>query len=1067
MRVALLGPLRLATENGEEVPLGGVRLRMLLARLALEPGRFVPASALVDGLWGDQPPADAANALQSLVSRLRRTIRDATGVADVVLSGPAGYQLAVAATDVDVTRFDRLAGEGRAHLRADRPGPAEAACTEALRLWHGPALADGAEAPFAAPVAARLTEARLAVAEDRCEAVLAQGRPADALAELDHLVADHPLRERLVALRLRALAGVGRPADALADYDRIRRELAAELGVDPSAELRAAHLAVLRGDAAQSAPPPTRTRADLPAPLTSFVGRDAELAEASALLNQGRLVSLVGAGGAGKTRLAVELAGRVGTPGRVWFVELAPVREDAGLTELAPAVLSALELRDVRIMDGAASRDAVDRLVEQFAGRPGLLVLDNCEHLVAGAAELADVLLRRCAALTVLATTREPLAVTGEVGYRVGPLDLPAEQASLAEARESPAVRLFVDRAAAARPGFTLTEANLNPVIEICRRLDGMPLALELAAARLRAMTPRQVADLLDDRFRLLTVGSRASLPRHRTLRAVVEWSWDLLTKPERVLARRCALLPAGADEDAVVGVCVDDDLPADDIPYLLASLVEKSLLTVVIGQDDRPRYRMLETVRAYGLAELAESGEADRIGAAFVDHFVTVVERTEPLLRTRDQLHALALLAAEHDNVMAALDRAVAMSEADLAARMVAGMAWYWTMAGNGNEAANWAKVIIALPPGQDTPATVAVRLALLAGDNTEADVAAVDLDDLWARGERVGMMDRYPMLGLIEAITRIRTGDTDGAAATAARLTAGADPWTAAAGRLITCFVAAHGADTASAETELLTALEGFRELGERWGSAFTLGLLGQYRMMRGDRAGAVAAHEEAVRIASEVVVRNNLPPMQLMQLGAARGMSGDLDGAERDVRTALATVDSEDRGLRLMGLCVLIHIAVLRADLPAARQLAADADHVAGPDVQIADWAAALGMAKAMIALAADELDEVGRHLDGALSAVAPVGDMSSLASVGERIAVLVGRRGDDRAAAELLGAAAGIRGLLDQGEPHVRTLVAGLTERLGDDGYRTAFRRGFDLDRATAVEVLRNAVRQRTG
>ncbi|HEX3647721.1 MAG TPA: AAA family ATPase, partial [Pseudonocardiaceae bacterium] len=510
----------------------------------------------------------------------------------------------------------------------------------------------------------------------------------------------------------------------------------------------------------------------------------------SALLRQGRLVSLVGAGGAGKTRLAVELAGRVGPAGRVWFVELAPVREDAGLADLAPAVLSALELRDVRILDTQpATRDPLDRLVEQFGGRSGLLVLDNCEHLVAGAAELADALLRRCPTLTVLATTREPLAVTGEVGYRVGPLDLPAEGASLARAQTSPAVRLFVDRAAAARPGFTLDEANLAAVTEICRRLDGMPLALELAAARLRAMTPRQVADLLDDRFRLLTVGSRASLPRHRTLRAVVEWSWDLLTKPERVLARRCAILPGGADETAVVGVCADDDLPAADVPYLLASLVEKSLLTVTTGQADLPRYRMLETVRAYGLAELAESGESDRIGAAFVDHFLGFVERVEPILRTRDQLHALAQLAVEHDNVMAVLDRAVAAGDADIAGRLVAGMSWYWTMAGNGNEAANWAKVITALPASPETPATVAVQLALLAGDNDDADIAAVDFDRLWALGERVGLLERYPMLGVIEAIMRIRSGDPEGAAVAAARMVAGPDPWSAAAGRLVTC--------------------------------------------------------------------------------------------------------------------------------------------------------------------------------------------------------------------------------------------------------------------------------------
>jgi predicted ATPase/DNA-binding winged helix-turn-helix (wHTH) protein len=1052
VRVALLGPLRLDTDDGLTVPVGGVRLRMLLARLALEPGRFIPATTLVDGLWGERPPSDAANALQSLVSRLRRTIKDATGHADVVLSGPAGYQLAVNGEDVDVTRFERLAADGRSHLRAGRPTQAEAALTDAVRLWQGTALAEVADAPFAPPVTARLAGQWLAAHEDRCEAMVALDRHADALAELDRLIATHPLRERLVALRMRALAGVGRTADALADFQRTREALADELGVDPSAELREAHLAVLRG--------PSRPRSrPLPAPLTSFVGRETDIADATALLAERRLVSLVGPGGCGKTRLAVELARAVRL---VWFVELAPVREGAGLAELAPTVLSALDLRVMDVQPGPV-REPVDRLVEQFAGAPGLLVLDNCEHVVAGAAELAELLLRRCPALSVLATTREPLAITGEASFRVGPLDLPDEQADLAAAEATPSVRLFVDRATAASPGFTLDDATLRPVVEICRRLDGMPLALELAAARLRAMTPQQVADLLDDRFRLLTVGSRTSLPRHRTLRGVVEWSWELLTKPERTLARRLATLAGGADEQAAAGVCADADLPADDVPYLLASLVEKSLLTVVPGPGDRPRYRMLETVRAYALEELAAAGEADRIGAAFVRYFTDLVERVEPVLRTRDQLDAIARLAVEHDNVSAAIDKAVALRDPYLGARLVAGMAWYWTLAGNGAEATAWSRAVSEVPvDGPQTPATVGIRLALLVG-RFEGAAPADEFDRLFAEGEQVGLIERYPIIGVLEAIVRMRQGEIDGARSAAHRMRGNADPWTDAAGRLVSCFIAVHTADIELAEDELHAALDGFRALGERWGTAFTLGLYGQYLMMCGDQAGAVRAHEEAVRIAGEVGALNNLPPMQLMQLGAARGMAGDLDGAERDVLAGLATVDEEDLDIRMMGLCVLIHIAVSRGDLVRARRLAVDADAVAGPDYHNPSPAAALAMAKATIALASDELDEASGYLASAMATAMLVSDMSSVAGVGERIAVLVSRRGDDQGAAVLLGAAAGIRGLLDQGEPNVRELVSRLTDRLGENGYDTAFRQGFDYDRDTAVGYLRNAVR----
>ncbi len=1045
------------------MPVGGVRLRMLLARLALDPGRFVPVDTLVDGLWGEWPPADAGNALQSLVSRLRRTIRDATGTVDIVLSGPAGYQLAVADDDVDVVRFDRLTGEGRSHLRAGRPVQAEVSFAEALRLWQGTALAEVADAPFAAPVAARLGEAWLAAAEDWCEAVLTLGRPEDALAQLDRLVAGRPLRERLVALRMRALASVGRTVDALADFEQVRRALATELGIDPSTELRDAHLAVLRGQQK----PQTRGRAELPAPLTSFVGRDAELADARALLAANRLVSLVGAGGAGKTRLAVELAARASDElgSRVWFVELAPVRSDAGLTDLATAVLSALDLREVRIMDiqPGPVKSALDRLVEHFGGARGLLVLDNCEHLIGGAAELADVLLRKCPTLSVLATTREPLAITGEAGFRVGPLDLPADRASLAEAATSPAVRLFVERAAAALPGFVLDERNLSPIIEICRRLDGMPLALELAAARLRAMTPHQVADLLDDRFRLLTGGSRTSLPRHRTLRGVVEWSWELLTKQERMLARRLAVLAGGADAESAAGVCADEDLPVGDVPYLLASLVEKSLLTVVSGSDGRPRYRMLETVRAYGLAELADCGEAERIDDAFVRYFLGLVTRIEPALRTRDQLHGLAQLNTEHDNVIAALGKAVAAGDARLAADLMAGLVWYWVLTGSQTETVTWSKAVNAMDVrGEPTPAIVGMRLAMLIADH-EGDAPAGEYDRLWAEGERVGLRQRFPMLGVMDAIVRLRQGDAERARAAAVRLADSADAWTVAAGRLVLCFVSVHQADAELAEAELVAALDGFRALGERWGTAFTLGLIGQNRMMRGDRAGAVRAFEEAVRIADEVGEPNNLPPMQLMQLAGARGMAGDLDGAERDVRTALANVAAQDVDLHLMGLCVLIHIHVARQDLPAARVLATEAAGLLDDTHRNPSARGALAIAESRIALAAGELAAAADHLAAALAMSLPGADMSTVAGIGERIAVLVGAYGDDLRAAELLGAAAGIRGLLDQGEPTVRELVAALTGRMGEDGYRTAFARGFDHDRQAAIELLRAAVR----
>jgi predicted ATPase len=792
------------------------------------------------------------------------------------------------------------------------------------------------------------------------------------------------------------------------------------------------------------------------------------VARATALLAGHRLVSLVGAGGAGKTRLATELAARGSTAlgGRVWFVELAPVRDGVELSDLLPAVLSALDVREIRVLDTqpAVPRPPVDRLVDLFIGAPALLVLDNCEHLVGAAAGLADVLLGRCPQLSVLATSREPLAITGEALHWVGPLELPVDLAPLAEARAAPAVRLFTDRAAAARPGFVLDEPNLAQVTEICRRLDGMPLALELAAARLRSMTPGQVAERLDDRFRLLTGGNRTSLPRHRTLHGVVEWSWELLTEPERTLARRLAVLSGGADTDAAVGVCSDADLAAEDVPYLLASLVEKSLLAVGEGVDGRPRYRMLETVRAYGLRELAQTGETRRLSAAFVRYFTEFAERVEPALRTADQLDAMARLGAEHDNVIAALGAAADARDAESTARLVGAMIWYWMLVGNSDEAMLWLRNAAALPAERESPATVGVRLATFLGENL-SHLSRERFDVYWEGCRRAGVPERYPVAALVEPIVRIRQGDVDGALASARRIGEHRDPWARAAGRLAVCVVAVHMADVETADVELHAALAEFRALGERWGIAFSLGLLGQYLLISGDSAGAVAAHEEAVRVGGELGAFN-LPPMQLIQLGAARGRAGDLDGAERDVRAALDGWAGVQGDLQLMALCVLVHIAVSRGDLDTAHELAAEAeatpDGGGGSGHGDPQLVAVLAVAKSRIALAEDDLDAAAAHLARALELSMPILDMSSVAGIGERISMVVARRGAPAEAARLLGASAGVRGLLDRGEPDVIALLTDLTDRLGPSGFEQAYSSGFELERDVAVAALRDAV-----
>jgi predicted ATPase/DNA-binding SARP family transcriptional activator len=675
VQVAILGPLEVSDDGGAPVVISGARLRDLIVRLALAGGRPVSTSELGDAVWGDEPPADLANALQTLVSRARRAL----GGAQTVEQSAAGYRLAIKPDDVDAFRFQRLLAEG--HLE------------KAMGLWRGPALADAGE--FAAPHAQRLERLQLDAMVTRLATEVADDPAGGHVGPLEVLAAHHPLDEKVTGLLMRALAATGRQAEALAAYETIRGRLADELGIDPGAELQAVHLEVLRGEAAArgaaggngaaagpgapggqgaagqgatggqgaagqatvaadgadtgngSAPTggamhgAPRARTNLRAQLTSFVGREDDVARVIKALEQYRLVTLVGPGGTGKTRLAVEVAAvaAAGAPDEtpadaddvsdgVWLAELASVTDPGDVPQ---SVLNSIGLREPRLLldspQRAGNRDARARLLDGLVDAHALLVLDNCEHLIDACAHLADELLSHCPGLRIVATSREPLGITGESLLSIAPLSQPMHGVPAQEAVGFPAVRLFAERAAAVSPGFEVDDETVALVIDIVRRLDGLPLAIELAAARLRTLPLAEIARRLIDRFRLLTGGSRTALPRHRTLRAVVEWSWDLLTAEERLLAERFAVFPAGATPDAVAAVCADPGGPtagADrvsvdpaDIDDLLSSLVDKSLLQPVRAargeatpEAGGSRLRMLETVREYGSEQLAGRGE-------------------------------------------------------------------------------------------------------------------------------------------------------------------------------------------------------------------------------------------------------------------------------------------------------------------------------------------------------------------------------------------------------------------------------------------------------------------------
>src|SRR5262252_3368845 len=585
VRIGILGPLEVRDTGGQLVPVGGARLRCFLIRLAVSGGRPVPVDRLAEDLWAADRPADPANAVQALVSRLRGV----TG-RDTVEHGPAGYRLTVPPGEVDAWAFEQVVAAARSLLADGETAAGAAGLRRALGMWRGPALADVADAQFAAATIARLSELRLAALEDRIDADLELGHGAALVPEIEEAATAYPLRERLRGQLMRALYAAGRQADALGVYEDTRQALATSLGVDPSPGLASVHLAILRGElpagpapgpatarpvttaepaagAVRTAEPAPRRRTNLPAQLTSFVGRDDELARVAKLLAEARLVTLTGPGGAGKTRLSVEAADRLAdqAPDGVWFVPLAPVRDALDVPQAVLVAIGAAEsLWPADPVEAArlAALEPLDRLAEVLAAQRLVLVLDNCEHVVDAVARLAARVLGDAPEVRILATSREPLGLTGETLCPVPSLPLPPPDAGPVDAAASPAVRLFADRAAAVRPGFAVDAETAGPVTRICRALDGIPLAIELAAARVRSLTAGQIADRLDDRFALLSVGSRAALPQHQTLRSIVDWSWDLLGPTERTVLRRLSVFSGGATPESAEQVCSLDGQP-------------------------------------------------------------------------------------------------------------------------------------------------------------------------------------------------------------------------------------------------------------------------------------------------------------------------------------------------------------------------------------------------------------------------------------------------------------------------------------------------------------------------
>ncbi|MER5307166.1 BTAD domain-containing putative transcriptional regulator [Streptomyces sp. NPDC002773] len=894
MRYLILGTTEALDPRGTRLPLGGARLRALLTALALRGGRPASAAELADDVYGDDPPQDAPAALQALVGRLRRILGR-----EAVASTPGpGYRLVADPDDIDLYVFERHVRDAVARLDAGDPDTAAALLRHALALFRGPALADLPD-----PAGVRPEAQRLAALRRRVEADLRRGATEGLVPELTELTTTYPYDEAFRAHLIRALRAEGRHADALAAYESARRTLADALGADPGPELTALHRELLaappprpaRGPRTGSGPrddgpaEPAAPASKPPAPgnirprLTSFVGREPELAALHADLARSRLVTLTGPGGSGKTRLAEEAALRAVEGPAAWIVELAPLDDPEALPG---AVLSALRLREINLLtrEGVPLQDdPTAHLVEYLARRPLLLVLDNCEHVIDAAAALAETLLTHCPQLRVLATSREPLGVPGEAVRPVEPLP------------PDPAHRLFAERARAVRPAFDLARDGGEAVDEICRRLDGLPLAIELAAARLRLLTPRQIADRLDDRFRLLTSGARTVLPRQQTLRAVVDWSWDLLDPDERTLLRQVSVFAGGWDLAAAEAL---SPRAADS----LGALVDKSLVVATPTDGGEMRYRLLETIHEYAAERAAETptllADAE---AGHTAHFTALAEAAEPRLRSGEQLPWIDRIERDLDNIRAALHRTLVTSPDEAAAhRLVFAMGWFWWLRNYRPEGLNWVDRAVALGEDPDDPADPRywprMHLRMLhfflaveshtMGDYQEPERIVLVRRVRAAFGDRPGPEGaRFP--GLLWPFTAYLTEEPvairrllDVAVANCRRH--GGD-WEVGVSLMFRTHMVVDmpggmpGVDEDLAELRVLA-----RRVGDRWMGAQIESAAGEAHMARGRHEEAGEAYVEALRLAREVGAHAE-SPFLLARLAELAYRKGDTAAAE----------------------------------------------------------------------------------------------------------------------------------------------------------------------------------------
>lgn len=872
MQFGVLGPLRVEGVAGETIDIASPKQRRLLAALLVAGGAPVSTDRLVAALWGEEPPKSALASLRTYVYRLRDTLGDD---GTILVSGPAGYRMAAGPDRLDAARFERLVEEAR---RTGVPADRADRLTAALGLWRGSAYAELADLAAVRNEAQRLEQLRVTVEEEHFGAMIDAGRHAEVVADLEAFVARHLLREAARCHLAVALHRAGRQSEALATLRELRVRLADELGLDPSEQVAGLERDLLRRAAWLQTPPSdpggdehrdTPGAPRLPVETTELIGRDEDVRRLVDELAGSRLVTVVGVGGVGKTRLALRAAHATAGAGfaEVRWCELATIGRPA---EVASAVGAALDLRPPE------PEAATGAVVTALHDRAALLVLDNAEHVRDAVAVLADEVLGRCPAVRLLVTSRAPIGLPAERIHRLAPLPVAADDRP--DGGDGAAVELLIARARAVRPALVGRDAEHGRLVELCRRLDGLPLAIELAASRLRTLNPVDLLARLDDRPDLVAA-DEGRAHRHAGLRTVLDWSFLQLSSTERRLFSRLSVFPGLFTLDAVEAICAGDGIARDETAELLGRLVDHSLVELR-QTGGAARYGLLETIRAYGREDLAGGGEEDAVRRRHAKHHVALAISADEGIRGRDEASAVRLLDGHLDDLRAAHHWAVSGGDTRLAIDLVAPLFRYalWRLRG---EVLRWAETVADLPGAEDHPRwpIVAGMAGWGAGLRGELEVA-----ESWAdRVLDVVAADDHRTLAAREvrmhtALWGGRLDDCLREASLAAALTE--DPY-----ELVPAYVPGLAHTYAGRPEEALQHLGPVQEAADRHGAPTMRALVRYARAEALLETTPTAAHaplEEAVAIASEVDNRVVLGVADVSLIGLLSRDAGDTDGA-----------------------------------------------------------------------------------------------------------------------------------------------------------------------------------------